>query len=152
RLAREEVAEQPCGVPLDENFRLEIEAGVEAQVLVRRASIAISTPVAASTVRVDAVAEGNVGAIVLGDEAPRVVGEVLSRRARQLLYGLGLKFQVLEVVLVLDEGEAVGRVEVGASPFGAGGAGHDAAPRCGRPAAGREARPAGRIGSGLKIP
>jgi hypothetical protein len=72
----EELAEQLRGVLLDEDLGLEIEPGVQAQVLVSRAGVAIAAPMAASAVRIDAVAEGNVGAVVLGDDAPGAVGQV----------------------------------------------------------------------------
>ena len=58
---------------LDDDAPLEVGAGAEAEVLVRRARVAVGAAVEAAAVRVDAEAEAEVGAVVLREDALRVV-------------------------------------------------------------------------------
>jgi DNA invertase Pin-like site-specific DNA recombinase len=69
----------------------------------------------ASSVRVDAVAKGDVGTVVLADDADGVFEQVFRLRLRQggvVVFGQGVG-----VGLADDEGEAVGRVDVRAAAF-----------------------------------
>ena len=77
----------------------------------------------ASTVGVDAVAEGDVGAVVLADDADGPFEVVLRLR-------VGHRDEVVvrqrvEVGLADDEGEAVGRIDVRAAPLRGRTGGHE---------------------------
>ena len=76
-LLAERRAQQRRRLQLDHDLAIEVGAGAEAQVLVRRARVAIRAGVEAAAVRVDAVREADVRAVVLGEDLPRVIGEHL---------------------------------------------------------------------------
>ena len=70
----EPLAQQLRGAVLHQHLGLEIEAGAEAQVFVIRPGVAVAAAVGAAAVRIDAVAEADVRAVVLGDDRLRLVG------------------------------------------------------------------------------
>ena len=97
-------------------LRLEVEAGGEAEVLVRRARVAVDAAVLAAAVRVDAGVEADVRAVVGRDDAARVIAEELGLdgAVARVLVGDGV-----EVGFRLDVDvqpiEAVGRLRARAA-------------------------------------
>lgn len=80
-VAVEPLAEEVGRAVLDEDFRLEIEAGAQAEVFVAGAGVAVAAAVLATAIRVQAVAERDIGAVVLRDDAFGAVGDELGARA-----------------------------------------------------------------------
>ena len=64
RRTRQPVAKKPRSVSLDENRRLKVQPGAQSEVLVRRSGVAVAAAVQAASIRIQAVAERNVGAVV----------------------------------------------------------------------------------------
>jgi hypothetical protein len=62
-------------IHLGENPRLEVDSRRKAEVLMRGPRVAVSAPVLAAPVRVDADAERDIGAVVLRENRARVVDE-----------------------------------------------------------------------------
>src|SRR5262249_19247196 len=109
---RQLTSQQLGSVFLDEDFRLKIKAGGEAEILVRGPSKTVRAPMFASAIRIDAGVEADVGAIVVGDDGAGVVGEKLRGG------GGGFVGWCVGVALVVKEGEAVGGVVGGAAATG----------------------------------
>ena len=65
----ERLAQQRGRVGLDDDLAIEVGAGAEAQVLVRRARVAVGAGVEAAAVGVHAPGEADVGAVVLREDA-----------------------------------------------------------------------------------
>ena len=79
----------------------------------RRPGIAIDTAVLTSAIRVDARLEADVGAVVLGDDGARPVGQVLRPRPIQGVEVFLVLLDLLELQLVVRGLESIGRVEPG---------------------------------------
>ena len=116
----QEVAQQLGRAVLDEDFGLEVEPGREAQVLVRRPGVAVAAAVGAAAVGVDAVAEADVGAVVLGDDRLRLVGQILGRRPAELGQVLVIVGDVLEIGLAADGQIRIRGLDGGAAAFEGG--------------------------------
>src|SRR6202011_512630 len=69
----ERLAQEPRRLGLDRDLAIEVGPRAEAQVLVRRARVAVRARMKTSPVRIDAVAEAEVWAVVGGEDVPRVV-------------------------------------------------------------------------------
>src|SRR5206468_1166279 len=84
----------------DQDLRLELQAGGEAQVFVGRAREAVDAAVLATAVGIDARVETDVGTVVVRDDAARRVAQE-DRVRRRLLLGLVVAdvFDRLEAVL-----------------------------------------------------
>src|SRR5262249_49337102 len=91
-------------------------------VLVGGAGVAVTAPVKAATIRVDAPAEGDVRAVVLADDAAGALGEVL--RPRVLERGPVFLVQRVDVALDVEVRGAVRRLGVRAAAVGGESAGH----------------------------
>ena len=76
-LLGERRAQQRRRVRLDDDLAVEVGPGAEAQVLVRRARVAVSAGVKAAAVGVHAPGEADVGAVVLRQDVARAVDEDL---------------------------------------------------------------------------
>ena len=95
---------------LDQHLRLEIDARVQPEIFVTRPGIAIAAAVSTAAIRIDAVAERDVGAIVLGDDRLRIVGQIL--RGDPLTGDVVIgRIELLEVVLAVNPLEAIGRAQ-----------------------------------------
>ena len=73
--------EQRGGIVLDHDLRLEVEAGREAEILVRRPCVTVGAPVFAAAIRIDARGESDVGTLIPGDDRTAGVSEELCGRA-----------------------------------------------------------------------
>ena len=71
---------------LDDDFGLEVEAGRESEILVGRPGVTVDAAVFAAPVGVQPEAEGDVGAVVLGEDLPRRVPEELRLDAPPLVF------------------------------------------------------------------
>src|SRR5690606_25757335 len=89
---------------LDEDDALEVEAGREAQVLVRRPGVAVGAAVLTAAVWVDAEVEADVRAVVAGYRRPRGVVQVAGSDVEVVLADL------LQVELHLQPCETVAGV------------------------------------------
>ncbi len=82
-------AQQGRRLVLDHDLGFEIKPGVQAEIFVRRARVAIGAAVLATTVGVDAVAEADIGTVVRGQNRLRIVRQKLGRhratRSQQLV-------------------------------------------------------------------
>jgi hypothetical protein len=101
-LRREQLlAQQLRRVLLHHDLGLEIEAGREAEVLVRRPREAVSAAVLAAAIRIDAVGEADVRRVIAGDDRTRRIAEVDG--ARNALVALRVVVddvrQLLEAIL-----------------------------------------------------
>ena len=95
--ASEPVAEEFGRAVFDEHLGFEVEAGGEAEVFVVRPGVAVAAAVRAAAVGIHAIAEADVGAVVLGDDGLRIVGQVLRGRAVELGQVLFVVGHLLEV-------------------------------------------------------
>src|SRR5436190_24294589 len=77
------LAKQLGGILLDDDLRLEVEASGEAEVFVGRPSEAVDAAVLTSAIRIDAVSEADVGAVVVGDDGSNRIAQI--DRTRRLL-------------------------------------------------------------------
>ena len=99
---------------LDENLRLEVETRAESQVFVAGSGIAIRAAVLATAIRVQAKAEGDIRALVFGDDALRPVGEeqgldapivvrlLRERRRRRIVFVVRLALESQEPIRRID--------------------------------------------------
>jgi hypothetical protein len=71
----------------------------------------------ASTVRVNAVLEPYIGAVVLGDNAPGAVRDILGRPFLEALQIVRIVLQMLEVEFVVWSAEPVRGVKLRATPL-----------------------------------
>ena len=117
-LPSQEFPEQLGGVLLDQDLGLEVKTGVVPEEFVGLPGIAIAATVGASTIWVDAIPEPHVGAVVLGDNAPGAVRDILSRRFLKALHIFCVVFQMLEVDLVVWTAEPVWGVKLRATSLG----------------------------------
>ena len=79
---RHQLAAKQFGrVLLDQDTRFKVQPGGKPEVLVRRARITVGAPVLAPAVRVDAVREAHVGAVVPGDDGAGGIPEKPGLRA-----------------------------------------------------------------------
>jgi len=118
-IASQPVPEQLRRPFLDEDPGLEVQAGAQFEVLVRRPGEAVAAPMRAAAIHIQAVAERNVRTVVLADDVPGIVGKVLG--ADGVLVGAGFRvvleiFEIFEVIDHLEAREAIGRVDVRAAP------------------------------------
>jgi hypothetical protein len=81
---RERLAQERGRLGLDHELRLEVGARAQAEVLVAGAGVAVGAGVEAAPVRVDAPAEADVGAFVLGQNRAAAIFVDLGHRRRRL--------------------------------------------------------------------
>ena len=104
-LGRGEFLAQQLGrVFLDHDARLEIQAGGEAEILVRGPRVAVDAAVLAAAIRIDAELEADVRAVVAVENRAAMVAEELRRRQRVFLR------IPIHVALEMNLLEAVGRI------------------------------------------
>lgn len=107
-------AQEVGRIRLGEEFRLEVEAGREVQVGMRGPGIAVDAAMLAALIRVEGLAEGNVGRGVARDDTPALLhGDGGGQRCE------GVRPGRPAIMLRLAAGgeEAVVRVEGGATPL-----------------------------------
>ena len=115
-VAGQPLAKQLGGPLFDEDLRLEVEARAQAEVFVAGTGVAVRAAMLAAAVGVQAEAEGDVGAVVLGDDALGAVGDEFRVRPDGGSSGFvvecvsgpcGRQRIVLVIRLVLESEEAV---------------------------------------------
>jgi hypothetical protein len=81
-------------------------------------TVTVAAAVGAAAVGIEAVAEGNVGAVVLADDGAGVIDEVVGANPRPPAASFFVPFEKLQVVLDSQAREAMGRVDLRTSPPG----------------------------------
>ena len=102
-----------------QNARFEVQTGREPEVLVRGPGVAVGAAVFAAAVHVQAGVEGNVRAVVVGDQRLRIVPQKLGAGQRPaFLFRIQNEFEPLKAILRVGRSAAAdGRSEVHRAMF-----------------------------------
>src|SRR5262245_53250673 len=104
-LSRQLLAQQRRGIALDQDLGLEVEARREAEGLVCGARETIGASMLATSIRIEAVLEPHVWALIACEDRARSVREELGPRPRRLAFerfGVGLEDEPVEAVRRVD--------------------------------------------------
>src|ERR1700679_648578 len=96
---------------LDHDLGLEIQPRRKAQIFVRWPGVAINTAMLTPAVRIQAHLKSHVRAVVAGDDALRLVGQILRGWPIEGLEVILVVFDLLELELVVGRFKPVWRVE-----------------------------------------
>jgi hypothetical protein len=101
-------AQQRRSIGLVKHLGFEIEPSIQAEGFVPGASIAVSTAMLAAAVRIDAVAKRNIRAVIVRDNAARLIGEKLGRLAVLVRRRLQFVIELLPIGLAPHALEPIG--------------------------------------------
>ena len=114
---REKRPQQRRRVVLDHDSRFEIQAGVEAQILMRRPGIAVRAAVGAAAIGIQAIAKRNIGTVVFRDDGLRLIGEILGFAMVEFGQQFFVVFALLEVGLDPNGFESVRQMQMRSAAF-----------------------------------